>query len=58
MKHSEKSQWNEKWQAQLDKAIQELVEKAEELSKLEGEIAGILAFIELIASQITPEPPE
>jgi hypothetical protein len=58
MHQHEKSQWNEKWQAQLDSAIQELVEKAQELHELETEIASILAFIELIASQITPEPPE
>jgi hypothetical protein len=57
MNPQEKRNWNEKWQAQLDKAILELVEKAQEFSKLEDEIAGIRAMIDLIASQITPEPP-
>jgi hypothetical protein len=58
MYQHQNSQWNPKWQVALDKAILELVEKAQELEQLEFEIGGIRALIELIASQITEEPPE
>jgi predicted RecB family endonuclease len=58
MNPHEKSQWNEKWQRQLDLAILELVEKAQQQEQLELEIEAIRAFMELIASQITETPPE
>jgi hypothetical protein len=57
MDHQEKQQWNEKWFAQLDKAIADLVELSHQINLLESEIEGINSLISLILSQIEPEPP-